>query len=655
MTVADNIQSFYEQHQDSRLVELLQRSTVIAEHDLQAAQYRSQKAGTMLAEELVVAGLATPKEAWSALGVLWDSPIINIETEPVDKRLLSSRPSHEFVTAGWAPWCYSGENELTIVTSVQPDERLLRSARARYNASRIITRTISPNDLETAIENTCKDQLLYLITDAHADSNPTESAREGMHWWQKWLPFGLPLLLLVIGFFYTNDIVVAVFLGTNVIFYLFIIFKSYLAIRVPLKLFFQNIWQRALGAARRDAGIPTLSNHLRRIPDRDLPVYTLLIPVFREANIVGKLVDNLDKLDYPKSKLQVLILLEEEDTETIEAAYAANPPPYMTVMVVPDGQPRTKPRACNYGLALARGKYVVIYDAEDKPDPQQLRTAVAAFDENRFRRAYVDPKLPELVCVQAALSYFNSDYNLLTRLFSIEYSHWFDAMLPGMDGIGFPMPLGGTSNHFIASVLRDIGAWDPYNVTEDADLGMRISNRGFAIGNIRSSTGEEACAETGAWIKQRTRWIKGYLITSAVYLSRPLSFLRRNGIGGAISMILLVLGTPISFMVYPLSLLFTLITWFGVQFRGLHFPEWLLQATLLVMVFGIGMLIATSALAAGLRYGWRLAMYAFLTPAYWFLHSIAAWRAAYQSIFDPHRWEKTPHGLTEDYVTEEEH
>lgn len=645
-----------EQHQDERLVELLRGIREIREADLKAAETHSREAGTTLAEELVVADIVSPEEAWAALGVIWHAPIIDPTREPADPQLLRSQPSYTLVSAGWAPWRFSADGELTVATTIEPKRRMLREARLRYGAKRVVARTISPVQLEAAIETACKDQLLYIITDEHADKHPKESARLGMNWLQKTLPFVLAAGLIALGVLYTNEVIIGIFLVANLVFYTFIVFKSYLSIRVPIKLLTRGIWHKALGRARRDQGIPVLENANRRIPDDELPVYTLLVPVFREANIVGKLVDNLDHLDYPKSKLQVLILLEEEDEETIAAAYAASPPPHMTVMVVPDGQPRTKPRACNYGLAMARGEYVVIYDAEDKPDPDQLRTAVAAFEENRFRREHINPNIPQLICVQAALSYFNSDYNLLTRMFSIEYSHWFDAMLPGMDGVGLPIPLGGTSNHFVASALREIGAWDPYNVTEDADVGMRIANRGYAIGTIPSSTQEEACAEAKAWIKQRTRWIKGYLITSSVYLSHPISFLQRNGIGGAMSVFLLVLGTPISFMVYPFALLFTLITWFGVQFSDLHFPPLALEATLYVMIFGISMFVITSAISSGIRYGWRLACYALLVPAYWFMHSIAAWRAAYQAIFDPHRWEKTPHGLTEDYVTgEDEH
>jgi len=208
--------------------------------------------------------------------------------------------------------------------------------------------------------------------------------------------------------------------------------------------------------------------------------------------------------------------LEEDDSETLASARAAKPPEYVRILVVPAGEPQTKPRACNYGLAFAFGEYVVIYDAEDHPEPDQLRAAISAFKRAEFERAYVDPKKRPLICVQAALSYFNADANLMTRMFAVEYSQWFDAMLPGLDDLGVPLPLGGTSNHFHAQGLVELGGWDPYNVTEDADLGMRAAAYGYRVSTIESTTWEEACSQTRAWVRQRTRWIKGYMVTSGV-------------------------------------------------------------------------------------------------------------------------------------------
>src|SRR5690606_21856111 len=277
------------------------------------------------------------------------------------------------------------------------------------------------------------------------------------------------------------------------------------------------------------------------LADSDLPRYTVLVPVYKEADVVAKVIASLDRLDYPKEKLDLILLLEEDDEETMQAVRDAHPPATITVITVPDSQPKTKPKACNVGLAFARGEFLVIYDAEDEPEPDQLKKAVIA-----FRRAD-----PSLVCVQAALNYWNAYENALTRMFTLEYSFWFDYMLPGLDHLGLPIPLGGTSNHFRTAALRRIGGWDPYNVTEDADLGIRVAAVGATVGVINSTTYEEANRAYGNWIRQRSRWIKGYLQTTLVHLRNPVGLVRIAGLAPAAAFILLVAGTPITFLATP--------------------------------------------------------------------------------------------------------
>ena len=627
---------------------LLEHRGVATAAQIAGAAERSRVGGTSLPAELVAGG-AEREDVYRVLATFWAAAHIDESAEPCDPELLRREPVPVQLARGWIPWAMR-DGVLVIATSVPPTPGLLAEAGAVHGVAEVEPRTISDRRLEGVLAAAQRDELRYRITDAHADAHPRESARQGLAWWQKALPLTLIVTAIVAGVLWPATAVVAIFFAANAAFYVFVMFKTYLGLRTPMKVMRAVDWQRVLRVERRRAGVPVpLGGDAVHLDESALPSYTILVPVYREANIIGKLVGNLGRLEYPASKLQVLLLLEEDDHETIQAAIAANPPAHVAILTVPDGQPRTKPRACNYGLEFARGDYVVIFDAEDKPDPRQLRTAVAAFELNAFIREHVDPAEPQLACVQAALGYFNAEHNVLTRLFAIEYAHWFDAMLPGMDGTGIPIPLGGTSNHFRTTTLRELGGWDPYNVTEDADLGMRISNRGYAVTTIHATTREEACAEVRPWIRQRTRWIKGYSITAAVNLRHAPGFLRRNGIGGAMSLGLLIAGTPLAFMLYPVSILFTLVTWLGVEFGEFRFPVWVLQASVLVMVFGMSTLIASSGIAAWRRYGWRVAVYAPLLPAYWLLHSIAAWRAGYQAIFDPHHWEKTPHGLTHDH------
>jgi cellulose synthase/poly-beta-1,6-N-acetylglucosamine synthase-like glycosyltransferase len=222
-------------------------------------------------------------------------------------------------------------------------------------------------------------------------------------------------------------------------------------------------------------------------------------------------------------------------------------------------------------------------------------------------------------------------------------------MLPGMDSTDIPIPLGGTSNHFVLDALVEVGGWDPYNVTEDADLGLRLATSGYRVDVVKSTTWEEATAKVGPWIRQRTRWIKGYIITAAVNLRHPVRWASRNGWRGLVTMFGLILGTPLSFLFYPLMLGFTLFSWLIGPVLPIPLPTWLLIFGFINMVALNLLMVVVSGAAALRRYNWRIAAFAVFIPIYWLLHSYAAWRAALQVAWAPHVWEKTPHGLTEEY------
>ena len=237
--------------------------------------------------------------------------------------------------------------------------------------------------------------------------------------------------------------------------------------------------------------------------DHELPTYSVLVPLFREANVLPALVNSLGAFDYPAAKHEILLLIEAVDVETQAALLALRLPGNFRALIIPDREPRTKPKALNYALPFARGEFVVVYDAEDRPQPGQLRRAFDA-----FRLA-----APGLGCVQARLNIYNPRQSWFTRQFTIEYSALFDAMLPALERLNLPVPLGGTSNHFRRATLEAVGGWDPHNVTEDADLGMRLARRGYHTAVLSSTTWEEAPASFGVWLKQRTRWLKGWMQT----------------------------------------------------------------------------------------------------------------------------------------------
>jgi cellulose synthase/poly-beta-1,6-N-acetylglucosamine synthase-like glycosyltransferase len=373
------------------------------------------------------------------------------------------------------------------------------------------------------------------------------------------------------------------------------------------------------------------------VDDRTLPIYTILIPVYREPEVLPILVQALDQLDYPKEKLDALLLLEEDDTETIEAARLLDPPRYIRFIYVPESQPKTKPKALNYALPFARGEYLTIYDAEDIPEPDQLKKAIIAFRTSS----------PDLVCVQAALNYFNYDENILTRMFTLEYSYWFDYIVPGLQTLRCPIPLGGTSNHFRLDRLRELGGWDPFNVTEDADLGIRASERGYRIGVINSTTFEEANVELRNWIRQRSRWLKGYMQTWLVHTRFPFRSIKRLGFRKWAATQLFMGGTILSFITTPI-LWAIFIYWLITRASWLDrlFPEWVLYISLFNLIFGNALGIYLNMIAVFRRRYYKLIFYSLLNPLYWLLHSAAGYIALWQLYGNPFYWEKTRHGLS---------
>jgi len=374
----------------------------------------------------------------------------------------------------------------------------------------------------------------------------------------------------------------------------------------------------------------------RAIPDDGLPVYTILVPAYREPEVIATLLANLDAIEYPRDRLDIKLLLEADDAETYDAVLAAKPGPHVDVIRVPDSQPKTKPKACDVGLGMARGTFVTVYDAEDRPEPLQLRRAVAA-----FRDAPSD-----VICLQAKLSYYNADQNLITRWFTAEYDMWFGQLLPGLVARGAPVPLGGTSNHFRRDVLIGLGGWDAWNVTEDADLGIRLHRRGLRTLVLDSVTLEEANSDFVNWVKQRSRWYKGYLQTWLVHMRHPWRLLGQVGVRGFVGFNLFVGGTPVLSVLNPVFWGLT-IAWFLAQPRLIAdlFPTWLYYAALFSMVVGNAAVYYTSLVGARVTGRPSLVMAALAVPAYWAMMSIAAIKAFAQLVSSPSFWEKTAHGL----------
>jgi len=374
----------------------------------------------------------------------------------------------------------------------------------------------------------------------------------------------------------------------------------------------------------------------RSWPDSELPVYTVMIPAYREPEVINELIQRVTQFDYPPDRLDVKLLIEADDDITIAAIHAAIPGDQFELVLVPAADPRTKPKALNYGLGLARGELVAIYDAEDEPEPLQLRRAAIAMMRNG----------PDVACIQAKLTYHNPMQNLITKWFTIEYSLWFSFFLPGLASLGAPIPLGGTSNHFRRVALQALGAWDPYNVTEDADLGIRMYREGYTVHVLESNTFEEANSDFVNWMKQRSRWLKGYLQTYAVHMRDPRSLRRELGLKGMMHFTMFVGGTPVLAIVNPVFWFMTILWFVGhPAFIQAIFPAPVYYLGLLSWAFGNFLLVYVTVMSCRVAHKETFLVPALLVPLYWIMMSIAAMKALYQLIGAPNFWEKTVHGL----------
>jgi glycosyltransferase XagB len=383
----------------------------------------------------------------------------------------------------------------------------------------------------------------------------------------------------------------------------------------------------------------------RAIPDLALPVYTVLVAAYREPEVIAATLRALAQLEYPADRLDIKLLLEADDEATRAAVREARPAANVDVVLVPPGQPRTKPKALNFGLLQARGELITIYDAEDRPEPLQLRRAVVAFSRAEARVA----------CLQAKLEYHNPRQNLLTAWFSIEYLSWFGFALPAIACGDTPVPLGGTSMHMRRAVLEQIGAWDPFNVTEDCDLGVRLYRMGYRTAFLDSTTYEEANSDLINWVKQRSRWYKGYAQTWLVHMRHPRRLLRELGLRGFYGFNLLVGATTLTALLNPIFWVLTL-TWFIAHpgfIQGI-FPSWVYFPGMLSMIVGnfLGYYASLVIIRATGRV--ELTKAALLFPAYWVMISIGALRAFLQLLVSPFVWEKTVHGLDRQVLPEPE-
>lgn len=367
------------------------------------------------------------------------------------------------------------------------------------------------------------------------------------------------------------------------------------------------------------------------------PRIDILVPLFREAQVLGRLIAGLERLDYPRDRLCVRLLLEENDTETAAALARIKLPHWIRPLMVPRGEPRTKPRAMNVALDFCEGEIVGILDAEDRPDPRQLLHIAG-----HFSRADTS-----VAAVQCQLAYFNARENWITRCFQIEYAIWFDVLMRGWQKLGLPLPLGGTSVYFRRATLEQLGGWDAHNVTEDADLGMRIARAGLRTDVIGSTTDEEANCRWRPWIRQRSRWLKGYMMTWLCHMARPGRLFRDLGPTGFLGFQVLFLGSVVSYLAIPLFWLAAGVSFLsGESIIGGGAPGWAVWGIGAICASGQIVMLLAAVLALHRRRARDLIGWVPLMPVYWSMGALAAWRAIAELAVAPYFWDKTDHGIT---------
>jgi glycosyltransferase XagB len=546
--------------------------------------------------------------------------LIAVRDEEMDEQYIEKCELIELNSILYAPLRKMADGTLLVAAADPQDEKLKTLLTIRFNMP---VRFVAASDLDiTWLVHIKRGE--YYVKEAVFSLMRKDPEQSGL------ITFTDPQLIFIFGsigilviLLFISFLKVAMVLNVlfSVAFFGTILFKLYLS----------------LNGSKSEMKELVNKAEVKAVQNDTLPIYTILLPVYKEDKLIRKLIWNLRSLDYPRGKLDVKLLIEEDDDKTLNAVRNLDFPANFETIVVPFHMPKTKPKACNYGLHFCRGEYLAIYDAEDVPDSDQLKKCVVLFR-----------KLPsEFVVLQGALNYFNKNENMLTRMFTLEYTYWFDYMLPGLMSLDIPIPLGGTSNHFKFDKLMELGGWDPFNVTEDADLGVRVFEKGFKVGIVNSTTLEEANNEPFNWIRQRSRWIKGYMQTTLVHMRNPARLIRRIGWRGFLGFNFFIAGTSITFLLYPILLTFLLVyAIVKLTFVASLFPDWVLYIATFNLVAGNTMMVYVNMLSVFKRRYYELILFAALNPIYWIMHSIAAYKGLWQLIYKPFYWEKTNHGLT---------
>ncbi|WP_245848322.1 glycosyltransferase family 2 protein [Actibacterium ureilyticum] len=568
-----------------------------------------------LGDILLAHGMVSEGDLLAALSRQYNAQPIDLRASPPDPRLIDAVGIQRCLGDGILPVRRLGG--ATIIATSRPEHFIAQRRRLPADFGDPIMALCNERDLHRAVIDSRN------ITLARAAETRVAEDESCRFWYQSgprniMLTFAAALLAL----FVLSPVLCVALLTAWAVFTL--------AAATGLKALAAGaVWRERRRAAREpDLPKPEIAS---------LPVVSVLVPLFREEDIVSRLIPRLSRLTYPKELLDICLVTEEDDTVTRAMLDKADLPHWMRVITVPRGPLKTKPRALNFALDFCRGTIVGVYDAEDAPAPDQIHRIVRRFHERG----------PDVACIQGVLDYYNSRANWFARCFTIEYNSWFRLMLPGIAALGLVVPLGGTTLFFRRDVLEELGGWDAHNVTEDADLGVRLARRGYRTELIDSVTEEEANCRLWPWVKQRSRWLKGYAMTWSTHMRRPGLLWRQLGAWRFIGFQIMFLGTLSQFLLVPLLWSLWLVM------LGLPHPLTGVLSPLAMQVMS-GLFVGAEVLniaigmagtaLAGKRYLWAWVP---TTHFYFPLAALATYKAVFEMVSKPFYWDKTQHGVSQ--------
>lgn len=580
--------------------------------DLLQAIVMRDRQQVRLEDALLSNGWVSEADLMAALARRWQAPVLDLLAERPDPRLIDAIGAETCLGLSLVPWRRIGGQ--TVIATARPDRFAALCA--------ALPAAIGPYAMVLAPERDIHASLLAqrqtaLIRRAETRVAAHESCRSG-----DGARLSRRAIALLAG---TAVALWAAPYAAFTLIFLWTLLTLVLGTALKAAAFVAEL----RGQARTRPAIPT------PLPPTQLPVISIMVPLLKERDIADRLLRRLGRLNYPRELLDVLLVLEEDDSTTRDMLATTDLPHWMRVVRVPDGPIKTKPRALNYALNWCRGTVIGIYDAEDAPAPDQLQTVARRFAEAG----------PEVACLQGILDYYNPRTNWLSRCFTIEYAAWFRSMLPGIARMGLAVPLGGTTLFFRRAALEALGGWDAHNVTEDADLGIRLARHGYRTELIPTVTEEEANCRTLPWVRQRSRWLKGYAMTWGVHMRDPRQLWRELGPRRFVGFQILFLGALSQYLLAPVLWSFWIIP------LGLWHPmqevmtAGQMNALILCFLGAEAVNITVALWAVRGRAHRHLMPWVPTLHIYFPLGALAGWKAIYEVVTMPFYWDKTAHGV----------